>query len=65
MNLEVTTIEGVISRIIKGLEQDQPVRKIQHPEEAKKIDEFILKLQDLKEGKTAFTFVSLPLKKHK
>ncbi|XP_072379003.1 zinc finger protein ZPR1 [Diabrotica undecimpunctata] len=54
---EVTTVEGVINRSIAGLEQDQPVRKIQHPEAAKQIEEFINKLQELKEVKTSFTLI--------
>ncbi|XP_071842229.1 zinc finger protein ZPR1-like [Apostichopus japonicus] len=43
-----TTIEGLISRAVEGLEQDQPLRRIQHPEMATKIDEFIQKLSSLK-----------------
>uniref|UniRef100_A0A6P7FPP1 Zinc finger protein ZPR1 n=1 Tax=Diabrotica virgifera virgifera TaxID=50390 RepID=A0A6P7FPP1_DIAVI len=54
---EVTTVEGVINRSITGLEQDQPVRKIQHPEAAEQIEEFIKKLQELKEVKTPFTLI--------
>lgn len=52
---EVTTIEGIIDRVIRGLEQDQPVRRIQHPEAAEQIDTFVGKLKELKEVKTPFT----------
>lgn len=52
---EVTTVEGVIQRSIRGLEQDQVVRRIQHPEVANQIDEFIQKLRDLIEFKAPFT----------
>lgn len=51
---EVTTIEGIIDRVVRGLEQDQPVRRIQHPEAAEQIDAFVVKLKDLKEVKQPF-----------
>ncbi|KAK9886244.1 hypothetical protein WA026_015758 [Henosepilachna vigintioctopunctata] len=54
---EVTTIEGIIDRSVTGLEQDQIVRRISHPEDAIKIDEFIGKLKELKEVKTPFTMI--------
>lgn len=46
---EVTTIEGVIERVITGLEQDQVQRRLDHPEAAKQIDEFMEKLRQLKD----------------
>ncbi|XP_053680804.1 zinc finger protein ZPR1 [Anopheles nili] len=46
---EVTTVEGIIDRVVRGLDQDQPVRRIQHPEAAEQIDNFIVNLQGLKE----------------
>ncbi|CAB3363716.1 Hypothetical predicted protein [Cloeon dipterum] len=52
---EVTTIEGVLDRSIRGLEQDQTLRRIQDPEGAKQIDEFVVKLKDLKTKK--FTMI--------
>ncbi|XP_055613274.1 zinc finger protein ZPR1 [Uranotaenia lowii] len=52
---EVTTIEGIVDRVIRGLEQDQPVRRIQHPEAAEQIEQFVTKLNELKEMKNAFT----------
>lgn len=54
---EVTTIEGIIDRSIAGLEQDQPARRIQHPEDAAQIDNFIEKLRHLKAVETPFTLV--------
>jgi len=44
---KLTTIEGVIQTSIDGLEQDQVLRRIQHPELAAKLDEFIEKLRVL------------------
>lgn len=52
---EVTTVEGIIDRSIAGLEQDQVVRRVEHPEIAQQIDEFIGKLRKLKLVETPFT----------
>lgn len=54
---EVTTIESIIDRSIAGLEQDQPVRRIDHPEIAVQIDAFVDKLRALKTLETPFTIV--------
>ncbi|XP_044731204.1 zinc finger protein ZPR1 [Chrysoperla carnea] len=54
---EVTTIEGIIDRAVAGLNQDQVTRRIQHPEVAEQIDQFIQKLNDLKTVKTPFTII--------
>ncbi|KAJ8941932.1 hypothetical protein NQ318_013265 [Aromia moschata] len=54
---EITTVEGIINRSIVGLEQDQPLRRIQHPETATQIESFIEKLKKLKELETPFTLV--------
>jgi zinc finger protein len=51
----VTTIEGILNRSIQGLEQDQPLRRIQDPEGAKQIDEFVKKFSELKSS--TFTMV--------
>lgn len=51
---EVTTVEGIIDRAITGLNQDQVLRRIQHPEAAAQIDEFMNKLEKLKEMKEPF-----------
>ncbi|KAJ7426866.1 zinc finger protein ZPR1 [Willisornis vidua] len=53
----LTTIEGIIDRAVAGLEQDQPVRRATDEEVAKKIDEFIVKLRQLKEMNSPFTFI--------
>ncbi|KAL9825987.1 LOW QUALITY PROTEIN: zinc finger protein ZPR1 [Geothlypis trichas] len=45
----LTTIEGIIDRAVAGLEQDQPARRATDKEVARKIDEFIGKLRQLKE----------------
>ncbi|NWT98367.1 ZPR1 protein, partial [Urocynchramus pylzowi] len=66
----LTTIEGIIDRAVAGLEQDQPARRGRGEqgnssgvggaalgEVARKIDEFIGKLRQLKDVNTPFTFV--------
>jgi zinc finger protein len=53
----VTTLEGVISRVVTGLNQDQEQRRREHPEAAEQIDVFIGKLEALKEVKTPFTLI--------
>lgn len=54
---EVTTIEGIISRVVTGLEQDQEARRKDHPEAAEQIDQFIVRLEELKDVKTPFTLI--------
>lgn len=54
---EVTTIESIIDRAVTGLNQDQPVRRIQHPDLATQIDEFVKKLENLKQLETSFTLI--------
>lgn len=49
---EVTTVEGIVSRAIAGLNQDQETRRSQHPEAAAQIEAFICRLQELRDGKT-------------
>ena len=56
---EVTTVEGVISRIIVGLQQDQQKRKVEHPDVAQQIDQFVNKLTKLKDMEQTFTLVIL------
>ncbi|XP_072281865.1 zinc finger protein ZPR1 [Pyxicephalus adspersus] len=53
----LTTIEGILERTIVGLQQEQPLRKAENAEVANKIDEFIARLQSLKDGETPFTFI--------
>ena len=54
---EITTVEGIIERVVSGLSQDQGQRRIEHPEAAEKIDKFIARLEELKELKTPFTLI--------
>ncbi|XP_074072836.1 zinc finger protein ZPR1 isoform X1 [Macrotis lagotis] len=53
----LTTVEGLISRAISGLEQDQPARRAKGETMAGKIDEFIAKLKKLKRVESPFTFI--------
>lgn len=53
----LSTIEGLLDRAVAGLEQDQPARKEADPEVAGKIEEFIQKLQRLKDMESEFTLV--------
>ncbi|KAG8434532.1 hypothetical protein GDO86_012782 [Hymenochirus boettgeri] len=53
----LTTIEGILERTIVGLQQEQPLRRVEDEGVADKIDVFITKLQSLKDGETPFTFV--------
>lgn len=54
---EVTTVEGIISRVVTGLSQDQEKRRQEHPDAAVQIDHFIEKLEELKELKAPFTLI--------
>lgn len=53
----LSTVEGLLDRAVAGLEQDQPARKEADPEVAEKIEEFIQKLQQLKDVESEFTLV--------
>jgi len=53
----ISTIEGVIQRVIDGLEQDQKVREITDPEGFEKVKQFVDRLVDLKESDSGFEFV--------
>ncbi|KAG8283180.1 nucleolar zinc-finger protein [Homalodisca vitripennis] len=54
---EVTTVEGIIDRAITGLTQDQEVRRAEHTEIAKQVDDFIEKLKKLKTVASPFTMI--------
>lgn len=54
---EITTLEGMIDRAVLGLEQDQPVRRIEHPDDAKQIDSFVVSLQALKLVESPWTVI--------
>ncbi|XP_036921562.1 zinc finger protein ZPR1 isoform X2 [Sturnira hondurensis] len=53
----LTTVEGLISRAISGLEQDQPTRRTNKEAIAERIDEFIVKLKELKHVASPFTLI--------
>ncbi|XP_006890869.1 PREDICTED: zinc finger protein ZPR1 [Elephantulus edwardii] len=53
----LTTVEGLISRAISGLEQDQPTRRASEETIAERIDEFIVKLKALKQVASPFTLI--------
>uniref|UniRef100_A0A1B0CGN0 Zinc finger ZPR1-type domain-containing protein n=1 Tax=Lutzomyia longipalpis TaxID=7200 RepID=A0A1B0CGN0_LUTLO len=54
---EITTIEGILDRSIKGLEQEQTERRKDNPDIAKQIDDFCDSLRQLKDGEKPFTFI--------
>ncbi|CAG2234899.1 K06874 [Mytilus edulis] len=58
----LTTVEGIVQRAVEGLSQDQPLRKIQHPEVAAQIDDFIVKLNELLLLKDPFDLVIMILR---
>ncbi|XP_045207313.1 zinc finger protein ZPR1-like isoform X2 [Mercenaria mercenaria] len=53
----MTTVEGMINRAVEGLNQDQVLRRIQHPDDAAQIDKFVEKLTELKTLKSPFHLV--------
>ncbi|XP_057606487.1 zinc finger protein ZPR1 isoform X2 [Hippopotamus amphibius kiboko] len=53
----LTTVEGLISRAISGLEQDQPMRRANEEGMAERIDEFIVRLKELKQVASPFTLI--------
>ncbi|XP_007934696.1 zinc finger protein ZPR1 [Orycteropus afer afer] len=53
----LTTVEGLISRAISDLEQDQPTRRANEETIAERIDEFIVKLKELKQVAYPFTLI--------
>ncbi|XP_014323809.1 zinc finger protein ZPR1 isoform X2 [Myotis lucifugus] len=53
----LTTVEGLISRAISGLEQDQPTRRANEEAVAERLDEFIVKLKELKQVASPFTLI--------
>lgn len=53
----LSTVEGILERTIVGLQQEQPLRRAENAQVAEKIDQFITKLQSLKDGETPFTFI--------
>ncbi|XP_068249665.1 zinc finger protein ZPR1 [Palaemon carinicauda] len=54
---EITTVEGILRRTIEGLSQDQPNRRLDHPEIYEQIEEFISKIEELLGCKSNFTII--------
>uniref|UniRef100_A0A8R1TWC2 Zinc finger ZPR1-type domain-containing protein n=1 Tax=Onchocerca volvulus TaxID=6282 RepID=A0A8R1TWC2_ONCVO len=52
---EITTVEGILQRVIAGLNQDQNRRRQSCPESAEKIDEFIKRVERLINLQEKFT----------
>ncbi|MCP9262753.1 Zinc finger protein ZPR1 [Dirofilaria immitis] len=52
---EITTVEGILQRVITGLNQDQNRRRQSYPESAEKIDEFIKRVERLINLQEKFT----------
>ncbi|CAI9722530.1 zinc finger protein ZPR1 [Octopus vulgaris] len=53
----ITNVEGLITNAITGIEFQQPLRKIQHPELAEQLAQFVIKLKKLLEMEKPFTLI--------
>ncbi|XP_066507299.1 zinc finger protein ZPR1 [Hoplias malabaricus] len=53
----LSTIEGLLNRAVAGLQQDQPVRRATDPDVAGKIEQFIQRLNKLKDVEEEFTLI--------
>merc|ERR1711977_724125 len=53
----LTTVEGILENAARGLEEQQPVRRIMQPEIAEKIDECIATLTKYRSGEIPFTLI--------
>jgi C4-type Zn-finger protein len=58
LRLAVTTVEGVLTRTVTALEQDQLLRRIQDPEGAAQIDSYLEMIKGLLQVKEPFHIVS-------
>ncbi|XP_042235122.1 zinc finger protein ZPR1-like isoform X2 [Homarus americanus] len=54
---EVTTVEGILKRIVEGLNQDQATRRLEQPEVAEQIEDFIDKILGLLTLNENFTLI--------
>ena len=43
---EISTVEGILARMVAALEQDQPDRRHMDPDGAEQIDKFVARIQD-------------------
>ena len=51
-------MEGVLRRTIAGLQQDQPLRRANEPEDADKIETYVKRIEDLLNLNQPFHVVS-------
>ncbi|KPI89092.1 putative zinc-finger protein ZPR1 [Leptomonas seymouri] len=51
----LNTVEGILEQTHHGLQLQQPLRRIQHPEVYEKIEEFCKRLESYRSGDTPFT----------
>lgn len=54
---DITTVEGILSRTLAGLEQEQPVRKHMEPEAYEKIKKFVVRIKSLLLMETDFKLI--------
>jgi len=54
---EITTVEGILTRTITALSQDQPVRKHMEPEAYEQIQSYINKIEDALDMKKEFRLI--------
>merc|ERR1719309_1902106 len=54
---EITTVEGILTRTVSGLEQDQPVRRHMDPDGFEQIQGFVDKIKNLLELEKEFRIV--------
>ena len=52
---EITSVEGIISKVVEGLGYDQQARREEQPDLAEQIDAYILKLKSLLDVLEPFT----------
>ncbi len=53
----LNTIEGFLAQTIEGLRAAQPERYLENPDVARKVESFIEKLEQCKDGEMKFTFI--------
>jgi zinc finger protein len=54
---EITNVEGILRRVKEGLEQEQPRRKEEHPEDFESIEKFLGKIKACLSLEMQFTLV--------
>ncbi|KAL4839035.1 hypothetical protein H8958_007623 [Nasalis larvatus] len=53
-----STVEGLITHATSGLERDQPARRANKDDTAERTDEFVVKLEELKQAVSPFTVIT-------